>query len=149
MRANVADRAALDVGWYQARYLCMLAETYARSGQAEAGLRVIIEAKDLVVRNDEYLWEAELDRVEGELRRVQGAPAADVEVCFARSIAKTRQQSAKSLELRATTSLARLWRDQSKHNEARDLLAPIHGWFTEGFDTTDLKEARTLLDELG
>ena len=149
MRANVADRAALDVGWYQARYLCMLAETYARSGQAEAGLRVITEAKDLVVRNDEYLWEAELDRVEGELRRVQGAPAADVEVCFARSIAKTRQQSAKSLELRATTSLARLWRDQSKHNEARDLLAPIHGWFTEGFDTTDLKEARTLLDELG
>ena len=144
----LAERAALDVGWYQARYLCMLAETYAQSSQAEAGLQVITKAKDLVVRNDEYLWEAELDRVEGELHRVQGAPAADVEVCFARSIAKARQQNAKSLELRAAISLARLRRDQSKRTEARDLLAPVYGWFTEGFDTADLKEAKALLDEL-
>ena len=148
MRGNATDRAALDVGWYQARYLCMLAETYARSGQAEAGLRAITEAKDLVVRTQEYLWQAELDRVEGELHRVQGAPAADVEVCFARSISKTRQQNAKSLELRAATSLARLWRDQSKHNEARGLLAPIYSWFTEGFETPDLKAAKVLLEEL-
>ena len=148
MRRNAADRAALDVGWYQPRYLCMLAETYAQSSQAEAGLRVIAKAKDLVVRNDEYLWEAELDRVEGELHRVQGAPAADVEVFFARSIAKARQQNARSLELHAAISLARLRRDQSKHAEARDLLAPVYGWFTEGFDTADLKEAKALLDEL-
>jgi predicted ATPase/class 3 adenylate cyclase len=148
MRRNAADRAALDVGWYQPRYLCMLAETYARSGQAEAGLQVLAQAKDLVARNDEQLWGAELDRVEGELYRVQGAPAADIEVCFARSIVKARQQNARSLELRAAISLARLRRDQSKRTEAHDLLAPIYGWFTEGFDTADLKEAKALLDEL-
>ena len=148
MRRNAADRAALDVGWYQPRYLCMLAEAHARSGQAEAGLQVISDAKDLVVRHEEHLWEAELDRVEGELYRVLGAPAADVEVCFARSLAKARQQNARSLELRAAISLARLRRDQSKRTEARDLLAPVYGWFTEGFDTADLKEAKALLDEL-
>jgi predicted ATPase len=126
----------------------MLAEAYARSGQAEAGLQVISEAKGLIVRNDEYLWEAELDRVEGELHRVPGAPAADVEVCFARSLAKARQQNARSLELRAAISLARLRRDQNKRTEARDLLTPVYGWFTEGFDTADLKEAKALLDEL-
>jgi predicted ATPase/class 3 adenylate cyclase len=148
MRRNAADRAALDVGWYQPRYLCMLAEAHARSGQAEAGLQVISDAKDLVVRHEEHLWEAELDRVEGELYRVLGAPAADVEVCFARSLAKARQQNARSLELRAAISLARLRRDQSKRTEARDLVAPVYGWFTEGFDTADLKEAKALLDEL-
>ncbi len=148
MRRSAVDRAALDVGWYQARYLCMLAETYAQSSQAEAGLQVIAKAKALVVRNDEYLWEAELDRVEGELHRVRGAPVADVEACFARSIAKARQQNAKSLELRAAISLARLWCDQSKRTEARDLLAPVYGWFTEGFDTADLSQAKALLDEL-
>jgi predicted ATPase/class 3 adenylate cyclase len=148
MCGNATDRAALGAGWYQARYLCMLAETYAQSNQAVAGLRVIAEAKDLVVRNEEHMWEAELDRIEGELYRVHGAPAADVEVRFTRFMAKTRQQSAKSLELRAAMSLARLRRDQSKRTEARDLLAPIYGWFTEGFDTPDLKEAKALLDEL-
>ncbi|HEY2616909.1 MAG TPA: AAA family ATPase [Acetobacteraceae bacterium] len=148
MRRNSADRAALDVGWYQPRYLCMLAETYARSSQAEAGLRVLAQAKDLLARNDEHLWGAELDRVEGELRRVQGAPVADVEFCFARSIARARQQNARSLELRAAISLARLRRDRGQRNDARDLLSPIYGWFTEGFDTADLKEAKALLDEL-
>jgi predicted ATPase len=148
MRENTADRAALDVGWYQPRYLCMLAETYAQFNQAEAGLEVLAKAKGLVVRNGEYLWEAELDRVEGELHRVHGAPFADVEVCFTRSIAKARQQSAKSLELRTAISLARLRRDQSKRTEARDLLAPVCGWFTEGFETADLKEANALLEEL-
>jgi predicted ATPase len=79
---------------------------------------------------------------------VLGAPAADVEVCFARSLAKARQQNARSLELRAAISLARLRRDRSKRTEARDLLAPVYGWFTEGLDTADLKEAKALLDEL-
>ena len=126
----------------------MLAEAYARSGQAEAGLQVISEAKGLIVRNDEYLWEAELDRVEGELHRVPGAPAPHVEVYFVRTLAKARQQNARSLELRAAISLARLRRDQNKRTEARDLLTPVYGWFTEGFDTADLKEAKALLDEL-
>jgi predicted ATPase len=148
MRRNAADRAALGVGWYQARYLCMLAETYARLSQAEAGLHTIAEARNLVARNDEHMWEGELDRLEGELRLVQGASAVDAETCFARALAQTRHQSARSLELRASTSLARVWRGQGKRTEARDLLAPIYGWFTEGFDTPDLKEAKALLEEL-
>ena len=148
MRQNASDRAALGVSWYQSRYLCMLAEAYARLGQAEPGLRAIAEGKDLVARNDEHMWEAELDRVEGDLLKVQGALRPDIEACFARAIAVTRQQGAKSLELRAVSSLAGLWRDQGRHAEARDLLAPVYGWFTEGFDTADLIEAESLLDAL-
>jgi predicted ATPase len=147
MAHNVTDREALDVGWYQARYLCMLAESYAQSSQAEAGLAVIGEAKTIASRNDEHMWEAELDRIQGELLRVQGAPTAAIESCLARGIRKAREQSAKSLELRAATSLARLWGEQGRRAEARDLLAPVYGWFTEGFDTADLKEARSLLSE--
>jgi predicted ATPase len=94
------------------------------------------------------MWEAELDRVEGDLLKVQGALRPDIEACFARAIAVTRQQGAKSLELRAASSLAGLWRDQGRHAEARDLLAPVYGWFTEGFDTADLIEAESLLDAL-
>ena len=109
---------------------------------------VLATAKDLIARSDEHLWEAELDRVEGELHRVGGGAAADVEICFAQSIAKARQQHAKSLELRATISLTRLYRDRGKRTDARDLLAPVYGWFTEGFDTADLKEAKALLEEL-
>ena len=148
MCRNAADRAALGVGWYQARYLCMLAAVYAQIGQAEAGLRVIAEAKDLVARNDEHMWESELDRIEGELRRVQGASASDVEACFARAIAITRTQGAKSLELRAARSLARLRCDQGRRSDARGLLAPIFCWFTEGFETTDLRATKAFLDEL-
>jgi class 3 adenylate cyclase/predicted ATPase len=148
MVSNVLDRAALNVAWYQARYLCMLAETYARSNQAIPGLTMIREAKALAARNDEHMWKAELDRVEGELLEAEGAPAVDIEACFARAIQKAREQSAKSLELRAAVSLARLWSEQGRSAEARDLLAPVYGWFTEGFDTRDLLDAKALLDEL-
>jgi predicted ATPase len=126
----------------------MLAEAYARLGQAEPGLRAIAEAKGLVARNDEHMWEAELDRVEGALLKVQGASRPEIEACFARAVAATRQQGAKSLELRAASSLARLWADRGRRRQAHDLLAPIYGWFTEGFETADLKAAKTLLDEL-
>jgi predicted ATPase len=148
MHQNAAERAALGVGWYQARYLGMLAEAYGRLGQAEPGLRVVAEAKGLVARNDEHMWEGELDRIEGDLLRVQGAPVPEAEACFARTIATTRRQGAKSLELRAARSLARLWQGCGKRTEARDLLAPIYGWFTEGFGTADLIAAKALLDEL-
>jgi predicted ATPase len=136
------------VGWYQARYLCMLAAVYAQTGQAEAGLRVIADARDLVARNDEHMWESELDRIEGELRQIQGASASDIEACFARAVARSRQQCATSLELRAAMSLARLWRDQGKVEQARDLLAPVYGWFTEAFDARDLEDAKTPLGGL-
>jgi predicted ATPase len=148
MLRNVADRAALGVRWYQARYLCMLAAVYAQLGQAERGLRVIAQAKDLVLSTDEHMWVSELDRIESELRQIQGAPAPDVEACLRKAIAVSRHQGAKSIELRSATSLARLWRNQSKSTQALDLLAPVYGWFTEGFDTPDLQEAKALLDNL-
>lgn len=148
MRQNADDRAALGVGWNQARYLCMLAATYGQVGQAESGLRVIAEAKTLAERNEEHMWEGELDRVEGELRQMQGESASDVEACFATAITVAREQDAKSFELRAATSLARLWREQGHREKARGLLTPIYGWFTEGFGTPDLRDAKTLLNEL-
>jgi predicted ATPase len=148
MRHNAANRAALGVGWYQARYLCMLAAAYARIGQAEPGLRVIAEAKALVAANDKHMWGGELDRIEGELKQVQGASAAEIETCFARAIAITRRRGAKSLELRAATSMARLWRGQGTPQQAHELLAPIYSWFTEGSNTRDLKDAKALLAQL-
>jgi predicted ATPase len=148
MRQNTAERAALGVAWYQARYLCLLADVHAQLRQAEPGLRVVADARELVARNDEHMWEGEVDRIEGELLRVQGASVPAIEACFARAIAGARQQAAKAFELRAATSLARLWADQGKGTEASNLLAPVYGWFTEGFDTADLKDAKALLDEL-
>jgi predicted ATPase len=95
-------------------------------------------------------WEPEVHRLMGDLllRRNPSAPDR-AEASYWRAIERARSQEAKSWELRAATSLARLWRDQGKPTEARALLAPIYGWFTEGFDTADLKEAKALLEELG
>ena len=94
------------------------------------------------------MWEGELARIEGELMRVQGASAPEIEACFARAIAITRAQSAKSLELRAALSFAHLWCDQGRRSDARALLTPTFSWFTEGFETADLRAAKALLDEL-
>jgi predicted ATPase len=91
---------------------------------------------------------AELHRVKGELLRMQGADEQEIERCFLQALAVARQQEAKSLELRAAMSLCRLWQQQGRVQEARDLLAEIYGWFTEGFSTPDLVEAKTLLEEL-
>jgi predicted ATPase len=127
MRQSAAERFALGLGWYQIRYLCMLAATHLQAGTAEEGLGVIAQARDLVVRNDEHMWEAELRRLEGELRAAQGASLANVEAYFEQALATARNQSAKSFELRAAISLTRLWRDEGKHSEARALLAPVYG----------------------
>jgi predicted ATPase len=130
-------------------YLAMLAEVYGQTGQTDQGLNALAEALEMVERTDERWWEAEVHRLKGAL--LLSRPAQDMaaaEECFNRAIAVAQGQSAKSLELRAAMSLARLWRDQSRATEARDLLAPVYGWFTEGFDTADLKEAKALLDEL-
>lgn len=148
MCKSAAERTALGVSWYQARYLCMLAAAYAQAGEAERGLRVVAEAKDLIAKNEEHMWEGELARIEGELMRVQGAPALEIEACFARAKAITRSQGAKSLELRAALSFAHLWCDQGRRSDARALLAPTFSWFTEGFETADLRAAKALLDEL-
>jgi predicted ATPase len=111
---------------------------------------VIDEALARVEATDERWWEAEIYRLRGELLlSLAEENALDAEACFERAIAIARSQTAKSLELRATTSLARLWQRNDRTAAASALLAPIYGWFTEGFDTADLKEAKALLDELG
>ena len=97
----------------------------------------------------ESWFEAEVNRIAGEIALKSPEPdAAKAEAYFERALAVARQQQAKSWELRAAMSMARLWRDQGKRDEARDLLAPVYGWFTEGFDTLDLKEAKALLEQL-
>jgi len=98
---------------------------------------------------EERYWEAELHRLKGELLLVLSTDkTTEAEACFHQALNIARHQEAKSLELRAATSLSRLWQQQGKQAEARELLAPIYGWFTEGFDTADLQEARALLEEL-
>jgi len=129
-------------------YLVLLAEAYGKVGQTEAGLFVLAEALAAVHKTGERFWEAELHRLKGELLLRRASPTEEVEACFRQAIEIARHQQAKSLELRAATSLSRLWQRQGKRTEAHDLLAPIYGWFTEGFDTTDLQEAKALLDAL-
>ena len=125
-----------------------LARAVAAAGRSDAALSVIAEA--LALDTDECWSEAELQRLDGEIRlTVGGAGAAsDAEACFERSLDIARRQGARSWELRTVTSLAGLWRDQGKRQQAHDLLAPVYGWFTEGFDTADLKDARAMLEEL-
>jgi predicted ATPase len=109
----------------------------------------LTEALTIVARTGERFWEAELYRVKGELLLTRTAQdRTEAEVCFRRSMGIACQLSAKSLELRAVTSLSRLLQKQGKKDEARQILAEIYGWFTEGFDTADLKDAKTLLDAL-
>ena len=126
-----------------------LASAYAKVGQFEEAWRCISEAITAVETTKEGWYEAEVNRVAGEVALKMPEPdAAKAEAYFERALAVARQQQAKSWEVRAAMSMARLWRDQGKPHQARDLLAPMYGWFTEGFDTRDLKEAKALLDEL-
>ena len=129
--------------------LSCLAASHAKLGQYDDAQRIIVEAKTTAEKSKEIWFEAEVDRIAGEIALLD--PQSDLargEVCFERALAVARQQQAKSWELRASMSLARLWRDQGKVPQARELLAPVYGWFTEGFDTRDLKEAKALLNEL-
>ena len=103
----------------------------------------------IIEATKEQWWEAEVSRIMGEVALKSPEPdAAKAQAYFERALAVARRQQAKSWELRAAMSMARLWRDQGKRDEARELLAPVYGWFTEGFDTLDLKEAKALLDAL-
>ncbi len=130
-------------------YLSYLARAHAELRQFDDAWRCIGEAMTTVETTKERLWEAEVHRVAGEIALKSPEPdAAKAEAYFERALAVARAQQAKSWELRAAMSMARLWRDQGKRDEARALLAPVYGWFTEGFDTLDLKEAKALLDEL-
>jgi predicted ATPase len=130
-------------------WLGLMVEACCVTGRIEQGLHVVAEALEISERTGIVYYEAELHRLEGELRlHSKPADAPKAEMCFRRAMHIARKQQAKSLELRAAMSMARLWRDQGKQEEARNLLAPVYGWFSEGFDTLDLKEAKALLDEL-
>jgi predicted ATPase len=130
-------------------FLSHLAEAHADLSQFDDAWRCLGEATTAVETTKERWLEAELYRIAGEIALKSPEPdAAKAEAHFERALAVARQQQAKSWELRAAMSLARLWRSQGKPQQARELLAPVYGWFTEGFDTRDLKEAKTLLDEL-
>src|SRR4029450_8451412 len=135
--------------------LALQAEAYGHAAQGEEGLCAVAEALSAVHTTGERWWEAELHRLQGELLLIQGtdrgdSPAgptepslvAEAESCLQRALDVARRQQAKSFELRTAMSLSRLWQHQGKQAEASELLAPIYGWFTEGFDTADLQEAK-------
>jgi predicted ATPase len=131
-------------------WLALLAEVHGMLGEPEAGLTALAEALTLADTTGERWYEAELSRLKGTLLLQQTSDhQAEAETCFQQAISIAHSQQAKSFELRAATSLARLWQQQGKRVEAHALLAPVYGWFTEGFDTTDLQEARAVLEELG
>jgi predicted ATPase len=140
---------------YQPYFLALLAEALGEKGRVTEGLEVLAEALTHVEKTEERWYEAELYRLQGELTlqplsvtNPHPFPRAEAEACFCKALNIAGQQEAKSLELRAATSLARLWQSQGKHQEAHELLAPVYGWFMEGFDTADLKDAKLLLEEL-
>ena len=129
--------------------LSHLTRAYAELGQFDEGSRCISEAIVAVQTTNESWYEADIHRIAGEIALKSPKPdAVKAEAYFERALSVARQQQAKSWELRAAMSMARLWRDQGKRDAACDLLAPVYGWFTEGFDTLDLKEAKALLDAL-
>jgi adenylate cyclase len=130
-------------------YLALLAEAHSALGEPETGLTGLVEALTLVDKTGEQWCESELHRLKGELLLQQNSDnATKAETCFQHAITIAQSQGAKAWELRAATSMARLWQQQGKRQEAHDLLAPVYGWFTEGFDTADLQEAKALLQEL-
>jgi predicted ATPase len=175
MHQGLAALRALGADIGSTYWVGLLAEKYGKNGRAAEGLAVLAEAFTLVEKNGERWWEAELYRLRGELllkaagsrrqaerqtkttkRGLAPIPqssltmqrSAEAEACFQKAIELARQQHAKSLELRAVISLARLWRQQGKKQQARRMLADIYGWFTEGFATQDLQEAKALIEEL-
>jgi predicted ATPase len=127
----------------------LLADVCAHLGHTEDGLQALAEAHTLVEQHEERSWEAEISRLRGVLLlRQTVTQQGEAETWLQRALGVARRQQAKALELRAATSLSRLWQRQGKRAETHELLAPIYGWFTEGFDTADLQEARALLAAL-
>ncbi len=149
VRQGIAARRATGAAAY-VPYLCtLLADVADHLGHTEDGVQALAEAHTLVEQHEERYWEAEVCRLRGVLLlRQTGTPQAEAETCFYQALAVARRQEAKSLELRTAMSLCRLWQQQGKHVEARELLAPIYSWFTEGLDTADLQEAKALLEAL-
>jgi predicted ATPase len=172
LRQDLVAYRATGSEIYRPYWLALLAEAYGQVGRAEEGLTALAEALAVVDKTGERWYEAELYRLKGELTlqeasqksKVKGQKSkietipqpltpstqaeTEAEVCFLKAIEVAQKQQAKSLELRATVSLARLWQRQGKKEDAHQMLADIYGWFTEGLDTKDLQEAKALLNEL-
>ena len=150
MQQALTTYRASETTGYQEWFLALLAEAYGKHGRSIQGLEVIAEALTLILHDEgSPCWNPELHRLKGILLLQQSSDhQAEAEACFQHAIRIAQSQQAKSWELRAATSLARLWQQQGKRQEAHDLLAPAYNWFTEGFDTADLKDAKALLEEL-
>lgn len=154
MQQGLADYQATGAKLCRSLFLATLAEAYGKTGQVETGLSLLTEAQITANRSGERLYEAEIHRLKGELllkakvERRKASPESP-EDCFLQAIKIARTQQAKSFELRATMSLSRLWHKQGKREKGRQMLAEVYNWFSEGFDTTDLKEAKVLLEKLG
>jgi DNA-binding SARP family transcriptional activator/predicted ATPase len=155
IQEGLATRQAIGARCHLAGILAALAQAEAQAGQPDKGLATLAKAIDTIEQTDEHHWEAEIHRLKGELLLLPGqhveaeARSHQAERCFQYAIDVARHQNAKSWELRATTSLARLWQQQGYLDKARAVLAEIYDWFTEGFDTPDSQEADALITELG
>jgi predicted ATPase len=147
MREGVTAMHATGADLQRSRYLALLGEACGATGEIAEGLSLLAEALAFAGQSGERFFEAEIHRLRGELLLKSEAPQAAVEECFHQAIKVAQRQQAKSLELRAVMSLARLWQRQGKITEAQLMLEEICGWFTEGFDTADLQEAKALLEE--
>ena len=145
---GLAAMAATGATLHKSNHLSWLAEANLIAGESKDGLKALDEAFAHVNETGERFWEAELYRIKGVLLLLPGGSEAEAEDCFKQALEVAKGQSAKSLELRAAMSMARLWRKQSKSAEAQELLSGIYGWFTEGFDTPDLIDAKGMLGEL-
>src|SRR5262249_18246205 len=154
IRQGLVTHQAVGAGMFHSYFLALLAEAYGKAEQAEDGLAALAEALTVVDKSGERFYEAELYRIKGTLTlesqvKSHKSKVEEAEAYFLEAIDIARKQQAKSLELRAVMSLSRLWQQQGKKEEARRMLAEIYGWFTEGFDTKDLQDAKALLQELG
>jgi predicted ATPase len=156
IRQSMAEYRATGSDLGRSSYLVLLAGAYGKAGQAAEGLTVLADATTAVQRNRICFNEAEIYRLQGELllRQLMGGsdppvkPPPETEACLHQALDVAHRQGAKSLELRAAMSLSRLWQVQGRRNDAHHLLAEVYGWFTEGFETADLQEARELLEGL-
>lgn len=149
IREAMDRRRAMRMGAVWPWYLALLAEAYGAAGEIEKGMAALDEAEEWVRRNDERLYAAEVHRIRGELLLKQGRPdPPQAERCFEAALAVARDRQAKSWELRAATSMSRMWEADGRRDDARELLEPVYSWFTEGFETADLRDAKNLLERL-
>ncbi len=148
LRDRVADHRALGTNLFMPSFLALVGEMALRARQTGACGAALDEAETFLARTGERWWETEIHRLQGERLLAGNGDPAEAEGRFQKALALARQRDAKSFELRAAMSLARLWQGRGKPNEGRELLAQVYDWFTEGFDTADLQAAHLLLGEL-